>query len=321
MTDMRGNFRISIDGLNQVFPEENSGGLAIHIYGPPKVGKSILCYQLVYELVTGGYGNALYIDTEAAFTNAFQPVWVKRFKERFGKEITVEKVEVIKYARKRSDKREILKIFETVLNDLGISYSKMDLEKAIEIFLKKIEIKAPKQENAVYVIEENDIIRLLSFLGIEAELDMSKEKMEFKVKKVIDIDASPLSKFIKEHNIKVVVVDSIGMVIKRLRSDLASLPARAQALNHFIGGLTALTSHYSLVFIATNHESKAPQGFHSYFFGGSPVGYGFKFSFYMSSNKEVRKLTLVRSPYHKDRAVEIELTLDEQGFREIKQDD
>ena len=317
----------SVPKLNEVF----RGGLGeeslIHIYGPYQSGKTLLIFQLIYELVMKGYGNALYIDTEASFKNNFSSEMRKRFEDRFGKGVNIFDVVIERYASKGKKRREkeaeIRRYFEAILDDLGLEYSKEDLYDALMAFLKIIELKSTKSRHpSIYVLDTLDLSGLLSILNIEAEVTRVGEKTEVKIKRVGDPLSGSLSKFIRSYNIKFLVIDSLGMMVKGLAIGLADLPARAAVTNLIIGGLIRLASNYRLIIFATNHESRNPVKNYYSFYGGNPIGYGFKYSLYLAKRGVGRRsLVVERAPTIPEKSLSIELEIKDDGFYQVMDGD
>ncbi len=161
-----------------------------------------------------------------------------------------------------------------------------------------------------------------SRLNIEAEVLRVGEKTEVKIKRVGDPVAGSLSKFIREYRIKFVVIDSLGMIVKGLAIGLADLPARAAVTNLIIGGLIRLASNYRLIIFATNHESRNPIKNYYSFYGGNPIGYGFKYSLYLARKGVGRRsLVVERSPVLPERSLTIDLEIGDDGFYEVSEDD
>ncbi len=312
----------SIPKLNEIFnggiPEES----LIHIYGPFKAGKTYLILQLIYELVGKGFGNALYIDTEASVKSNFLNSLPNAFRERFKYDIKVVDVGLNKYvtgkSRKKYNERDIRNVFITVLNELGIEYDSEALKDAIRIFLKKHDLTASEKlkSNAIYVLDRIGVREFLSILDIEADVQKVGEKTEVKIRRLGDVSLSPLSRFIRDYSIKFMVVDSIGMLVKNLAISLSDLPARATVTNLIIGGLIRLASEYKLIIFVANHESRNPVKQTYSFYGGSPIGYGFKYSLYLAISKDNRRVLIVdRAPHLAPHSLKIPLVIGDDGFK------
>ncbi len=311
--------------LNYVF----QGGLGeesmVHIYGPYQAGKTILTIQLIYEILSQDNVSALYIDVESSLKNNFiVEDRLNAFKERFKFEAKIASVGIEKYARssKRRDRKsisELKRIFETVLDELEIEYDKDDLTDALHVFLKQYELKVDKSEKkCIYVLDGIQLNDLYKLLDIDAEVSSIGQKIEIKVKRQGDPITSPLSKFIRKNNIKVIVIDSLGSLLKNLPTGLSDLPARAVALNLLLTSLMKLTTFYKLIVIVTNHESVNPTKDNiRIYYGGIAVGYSFKYSIHLARKGEKRFIIVDRAPHIPDRSVKIELAINDDGFHEV----
>ena len=317
----------SLPRVNEVFRGGVGEESMIHIYGPYQSGKTLLIFQLIYELVSKGYGNALYIDTEASFRNNFSSEIRDRFKERFGVGVNIFDVLLERYVvsgrKRRKMESEVRKVFEAILDELGVEYSVEDLRDMLRVFLKSIELKAEKSRYpSIYLLDTIDLASLLSILNIDAEVSRVGEKTEVKIKRVGDPLVGSLSKFVREHGVKFIVIDSLGMLVKGLAIGLADLPARAAVTNLILGGLIRLTSSYRLIVFATNHESRNPIRNYYSFYGGNPIGYGFKFSLYLAKRGVGRSSLIVeRSPVLPEKSLSINLEIKDDGFYEVGDED
>ncbi len=317
----------SLPRLNEVF----GGGIPresmIHIYGPYQAGKTLLIYQLIYELVGQGLGNALYIDTEASFRSNFSSEMGRRFRERFGNEVNVLDVKLSKSVPLKGGKKmtvsEFKRYLSTILDDLGIVYDLEDLSDAARFFYRKVDLEAESRGRGnIYLLDRVDLSLLLKLMDVEAEVERKGQKTEVRIKGLSDPTTSPLSKFIRKYRVMYLVLDSIGMLVKNLAVSLSDLPARAVVTNLVVGNLIRLASEYGLVVFATNHESKNPtgKGFHS-FYGGYAIGYGFKYSLYLSRmGKSRRRLVGERSPLLPEFEFTLDLVIKDDGFHEVSND-
>ncbi len=315
----------SIPRLNTFFgggiPKESM----VHLYGPFQSGKTLLVYQLLYELVYQGLGNALYIDTEASFRSNFSDTVGRRFEERFGKGVRLCDVKLSRSVLMRGGKKlgvsEFKRELAAILDDLGILYDIEDLSDAVRLFTRKVDLVSDERgKKIIYLLDGVDLALALKILDIEAEVGRKGEKTEVKIKGLSDPVTSPLAKFIRKYRVSFLVIDSMGMLVKGLAVSLSDLPARAVVTNLIIGSLIRLASIYGLVVIATNHESRNPtgKGFHS-FYGGNAFGYGFKYSLYLSKlGKGLRRLVAERSPILPEYSEYIDLKIGEDGFYEVE---
>lgn len=316
----------SIPRINELF----GGGLPresmVHLYGPYQSGKTLLIYQLLYELTYQGLGNALYIDTEASFRSNFSDEMARRFADRFGARVKICDVSIGRSVLRRGGKRLKLSEFRrelaAILDELEIMYDIEDLSDATRFFVRSIDlVSGERGKRIIYLLDGVGIESVLKFLDIDADIERKGGKTEVKIKGLADPLTSPLSKFIRKYKISFLVLDSLGMLVKGLAVSLSDLPARAVVTNLIVGGLIRLASAYKLIVIATNHESRNPagKGFHS-FYGGSAIGYGFKYSLYLSRlGKNRRRLVAERSPLLPDYMYSIDLEIRDDGFYEVEE--
>lgn len=316
----------SIPGLNKVF----MGGLGeealIHIYGPYQGGKTILTYQLIYELVSKGLGNGLIIDTEASFRNNFSGDFTNRLASRVGRNIDIHDVDLKQYVKRGKGRRmelmEFYRYFKAILDELNIVYDDASLEDALKSFIKEFKLESKRGKRVVYIVNRIDLGLMLKLLDIKANIVKVGGKSEVKITSIGDPLKSPLSNFIRSYGVKFISIDSLGMLVKSMAAGLSDLPARAMVVNLIIGALIRLVSEYRLIVFATNHESRNPTNNIYSFYGGSPIGYGFKYSFFLARGREIDKRILVveRAPLLPDKSIKIVLELRDDGFHEVEID-
>jgi hypothetical protein len=306
----------SIPLLNEVFRGGIGEESLIHIYGPYQSGKTLLLFQILYEFVSRGYGNALFIDTEASFRNNFSTEMKKRFENRFSYSVNILDVELVRFSRrKKKELNEVKKIFEAIFGELDFPVDDNDLYMALKIFFKDIRLESSKRKKAIYLLDNIGLKEFLYILNIRADIERVGGKTEVKIKELGDPIASSLSNFINKYGVKFLVIDSLGMLVKGLAVGLSDLPARASVTNLIIGGLIRLASHYKLIVFATNHESRNPVSNLYSFYGGSPIGYGFKYSLYLARKGIGKRMLVVeRSPIIAERSLVIPLEIREDGF-------
>jgi RecA/RadA recombinase len=221
----------SIPSLNEAL----QGGLGeesmLQIYGPYQAGKTLLSLQLIYEVLSKDKVSSLYIDIESSLKNNFiVEDRLSALNRRFNFELEVGDVAIERKARSKSrrrDLKEIRRVFETVLDELEIAYDEEDLEDALKAFLKEYEMvsTATGRSGVLHILDGVQLIDLYNLLNIRAELTSVGRKVEVKVREQGDPTVSPLSKFIRKHRVKVVVIDSLGSLLKHLSSGLSDPPA------------------------------------------------------------------------------------------------
>jgi len=316
----------SIPKLNEVFIGGITEGSMIHLYGPFQSGKSLLLIQILYEFVGKKFGNALYIDTEASIRNNFESIWLDRFRDRFKYEVSMEKVNIEKYTKAKGGKKKFLKeikaIFEDVFTELNIDVDDILLDRALRILTPNIVLSSEKSRfpNKIYILESVDLPTILTLLNIKADIKRVGDKIEVKIKGYEDVLSSPISIFIDKYKIKFLVIDSLGTLIKPLMSSLQDLPARANVTNMILTGLMRLVSDHKLIVFVSNHESKSPIKSSYYtFYGGSPIGYSFKYSIYLKRiGVGEREIIAYRAPHIPEKSWSLKLVIKDDGFHEAR---
>jgi hypothetical protein len=209
----------------------------------------------------------------------------------------------------------------TILDELELQYDKVDLEDALKAFIKELQLRADsKKQNCLYLLTGIGLEDMFKLLDIEASISSVGDKLEVNVKYCGDPLKSPLSKFIRKYNIKLIVIDSLGSLIKNMPTKPQYLPARASALNLMLTSFMKMTAAYKLIILATNHESINPigKGF-PVFYGGISVGYSFKYSLHLTRKGVNRILIVERAPHLPDRSIKIPLTIGKDGFHVLKE--
>ncbi len=312
----------SIPRLNEFFMGGVGEGTMTHIYGRYQSGKSLLTLQILYEWVSGGVGNALVIDSEHSFLDNFGETWMDRFSQRFSTKVQLSKVSKTKYSVKGGKKRflsEVRNILIDVFEDLGIEVDPAYLKKVLEYLLPKQELRPNGSgDRTIYVYEARGIEDYASLLGLNATLKPGN-KMTVSASRSVDPELSPLAKFVEEYNVKFLFIDSLGGLLKNYVFSLQDYPARAALLNMILHTTASIASEYGLVVFVSNHESRAPTSNFTSFYGGSPVGYGFKYSLYMKiKSSSIREVIGYRAPHLPEAGWRLSLHLSEEGFREYE---
>ena len=110
----------------------------------------------------------------------------------------------------------------------------------------------------------------------------------------------------------------MGGLLKSRKYEIQDFPARAATINSILHSLAQLASRYDLIVFVSNHESKAPMSNYTSFYGGSSVGYGFKYSLYlkMGRDRDQRRLIGYRAPHIAPSGWELALKISDRGFEE-----
>jgi len=319
----------SLRSLNEFFMDGVEAGTLAQIYGPFQAGKSLLILQMLYEWVSKGLGNALVLDTELSILNNFSRRWHDRFIKRFGREVSLNKVSSRKYVVKGGKRRyltDVTNVVLEVLSDLDIEVDRPVIRRLLEQLIPEDELYPEKEADGlghIFVCEIKDLSHLYRLMGLEANVTEEKDKIDIMVRHKTDLYASSLARFIEKYHIKFVSLDSLGGLIKTLTSmnRVQNFPVRASALNILLHNISRLANELELVVFVSNHESRSPiNNFYS-FYGGSSVGYGFKYTLYLKRVKEYkRELIGYRAPHLPENAFNVLLKITEGGFYEVDKD-
>lgn len=316
----------SIPRLNEIF----MGGLReeslIHVFGQFQSGKSLLTIQLLYEMVGKGFGNSLYLDTEASIINNFSENWMDWFKERFRNEVKMTRVRVDRFSSRSRERRktakEVAAALIEVLSDLKIKVEENLVDRVVELLLPYIELTPMETgRNMIYVLDGVSIDLALNILNIKADIKRKGDKMDVKILEYGDVESSPLSTFIHKYKVKFMVLDSLGNLFKPIQGGLQDLPARAGLISLVLNSFMRLASRHKLIIFVLNHESRNPAKGNYTFYGGSSVGYGFKYSLYLRRlGESKRELIVYRAPHLPDGRWRIKLIIKEGGFYACEDD-
>ncbi len=326
MSRARGKYLIrSIPKLNEFFMGGVGEGTLTHIYGRYQSGKSLLALQILYEWVSSGVGNALVIDSEHSFMDNFGYIWVDRFSRRFSSKVDLKTVVKARYSIKGGKRKyltEVRTILLDVFEDLGIDVDPVYLKKVLDYLLPKIELKSEDRGGrSIYVYNCSGIEDFASLIGYEAALKAGS-KLSVSASRISDPSTSPLSLFMSKYKVKFLFVDSLGGLLKNYVFSLQDYPARAAILNIVLHTLATIADEYGLVVLVSNHESRSPANNFTSFYGGSPVGYGFKYSLYLRmKSPNIRELIGYRSPHLPEAGWRLSLHLSDEGFKEYDKSD
>lgn len=318
----------SLKSLNEFFMDGVEVGTLAQIYGPYQAGKSLLILQIFYEWVSKGFGNALIIDSELSIVNNFRRRWKDRFSKRFGREVSLEQIFSRKYVIKGGKKRylnDVANVVIEVLSELDIEVDRPVIRRLLERLIPENELvpeNVGDDLGHIYVCEVRDLAHLYELMGLEASILEEKDKIDVIVRHKTDLYTSSLARFIEKHHIRFLSLDSLGGLIKTLTSmnRVQNFPVRASALNILLHNLSRLANELELIVFVSNHESKSPiNNFYS-FYGGSSVGYGFKYTLYLRRVKESkRELIGYRAPHLPEGAFKLVLEIGDGGFYEVDQ--
>lgn len=319
----------SIRRLNEFFMDGVEAGTLTQIYGPFQAGKSLLILQILYEWVSKGLGNALILDTELSIVNNFGRRWLSRFSKRFGREVFFKQLSLRKYVIQGGKRRyinDISNVVIEVLTELDIQVDRPVIRRLLEHLIPHHEL-IPEDEaeglGNIFMLEVKSLTHLYELMGIESKIIDEDNKLDVVVRYRTDLYTSPLARFIDNYHVRFLSLDSLGGLVKSLTSlnRIQNFPARASALNILLHNLSRVANEYGVIVFVSNHETKSPINNFQTFYGGSSVGYGFKYTLYIKRVKDLkRELIGYRTPHLPESKFRVLLGIDEGGFYEVSGD-
>jgi len=319
----------SIRQLNEFFMDGVEAGTLTQIYGPFQAGKSLLILQILYEWVSKGFGNALILDTEFSIMNNFSRRWLSRFSKRFGREVSFKQLTLKKYVVQGGRRRylnDITNVVIEVLTELDIQVDRPFIRRLLDHLIPNHEL-IPEDGGEglgyIYILDVKGLTHLYELMGLESKVVDEDTKLDVVVRYRTDLYTSPLARFIEKYSVRFLSLDSLGGLVKSLASlnRIQNFPARASALNILLHNLSKLANEYGLIVFVSNHETKSPINNFQTFYGGSSVGYGFKYTLYIKRIKDLRReLIGYRTPHLPENRFRVLLNIDEGGFHEVSSD-
>jgi len=320
------------------------GGLPVgtmnQIFGTRMVGKSILSFQLAFQYLKQQDRNVLYFDTELGFNKSIRPYWYPTYAQNTQQKPAVHTIKTRRYGQKKRKRKAQAKEIQTALqaglNETDIKYTKQQIEAATHIFLPQIEIEAPTEKTpTIYILEQTPVQDILATHGIQAQIQISEGgRVETRAQPgtQLDIRQTPIGQFIEEHNIGLIIYDSISAPMKATFVGLQDLPGRSASQNLWFGQAQKAANIYNLTVIATSHETIDPITGQRKYYGGGPVGFDFKYTYhlrrhYHRANKKIKEalnpkasrqathiIWLQRHPNTPPYGAALLLKLDDNGF-------
>ncbi len=257
----------TLEGLNDLTGGIPTGTI-IGLYGAARGGKTTLSFHLVFDklMEEGSDENALIFDTE-------------------GSEYTY--IEWLEILNKR---------YEVNFGLKWVNYDQNTLKTSITDDGKE-------HDKYIYVLDVRTVEHILAFHGRGCTISISKTRStrdgEVKGGKItlkpeaqqwMSIWNSPLGKFVIEHDIGMVVYDSITNPLAIFGSQEENLPARSNCTSWWLTRAQELAEVHELAMIAVIHETSNPQrswerpGYE----GGKSVEHNLKFIIYINEGKSKR---------------------------------
>ena len=236
-------------------------GSPVGIYGKAQAGKTILAFQLLFEVLNKNPSqNAIVVDTEGSSHTLAE--WHPKFNKRYKMESDLVFIET------KIEQRKVGR---------GFSY-KLKYDYTPKTF------KSP----AIFILDLRSIEKLLAILGNGANIEMSKNgKISLKADQkfwVNEIESSPMYKILDDNNVKGMMLDSISYPLQIFGVARENFPSRAQAASWIMSPLHLLTEERRMCTFITAHESSDPADAYARpsYTGGKAVMHSIKFMLYIS---------------------------------------
>lgn len=276
-------FETSITGMNQLLKGGIPRQCLFGLYGLYKAGKTILVYQLAWEVMATTGVNALMIDTESDYLkpDAF-PIWASRFNERFG--IAVQLVKVTCHPRfgTKSDERKKIK-------DIKFKYYPENFD---------------RDRQTVFVLDEGKFEVLIALFGKPVAPRVKGGKIDLMPMDtsiyVFFIQRSLIGQFVEKHKIQFLSIDSMTRPFAAFHGGRVNYPVRNEGENLWFAQVDELIKAYDMVCVCTHKQTKNPTSQYDRPEpkGGKAVGHWFKRMLHLNKiGKSVkRRLKVYRVP-------------------------
>ena len=183
----------------------------------------------------------------------------------------------------------------------------------------------------MYVEKAKTVEELLKLNGYDMSVGAKKSKKEVTLSDV-DIENSPVRKYIKEKNVKVVIYDSLTTPFNSvLTGGQQNMPTRTQVEEMFFQSLQLIFDNTDCAILTTNHITyniTSPFLSREQFDikGGKAIKHMMDYIFYLEQGKSKHNLNqrtmyVVRHPILKDWAHSTILWLDDDGYKEMTKEE
>lgn len=243
-------------------------GTVTAVYGAPEAGKSTLTAQLGVEFAVAHDGNAMIHDTELN-QHTFVPL-MQRLKARFGEDFLLTRVKPI--VSKKKSKNE---------------------DERYEVEWKFLTPAPSKGQRCLFLIQSPDIHDITHLYGRGALIQVSEGGK-------VDIDLLtgswaatpgdiPLGRFMDEHNVKSLVIDSVTNPLDEIPAKTKNFPGRSDLTQLWLIQAMKLAWHRDMPVFIVAHETKNDAGAFSKELdieGGKGVRYNVKHVLYVLIKNE-----------------------------------
>ena len=228
------------------------------------------------------------------------------------------------------------KIASEIGKDVLVINTEKPNSQIYELWELKLQNKYGK-DTKIYVEEALSIEDLMKLNGFKIEIRLSQSSEDKKAKKVpilmgVDIEKSPVRKYITEKNVGVVVYDSLTTPFNTvLIGGQQNTPARYEVEEMFFQSIRLLFKGTECAVFTINHVSFNPQKpFLSrediQLKGGKSILHSHEYVFYVEQARSKyllnkRTLWIVRHPILREWKHRVELWLDDNGWRELTEEE
>jgi RecA/RadA recombinase len=280
------------------------GGLATgtitQIFGEKALGKSILSLQAALSAVSSGH-SALVLDTEQSYFSYLAPYWVPRLSAKLGQDFQLKHLKLEKVPKRagsgRGDKKkepatrsQVITSLSNALNQLGIVYSESEIGSMADLVCPEFQLQLDDVKGpSAMVIQQPDVIDLLSLHGVVAEKEVSEGgRVTLRLKRT-PVYESVLRQVIKETKVKLLIYDSISAPFKSTFPNTQDLPARSAGMAMILSHAQRLCVEFGIAVVVVSHVSIDPM--HEWDrrpYGGVMLGHEAKFSFELTKGASKR---------------------------------
>lgn len=298
----------SLNGFNDLIGGLPVGSM-VGLYGPAQAGKTICTIQMGFDVLRERGGNGIIIDTEGSKPTYAE--WFEPLNKRFGTDIEILEVKMIKKELKNSTK-----------------------------IILEPEKQTKKQ--ALFVLDMRDLQDILVALGRGCNFDVSGTgKVSLKIDEptwIDNINETPIGSFIQKYACTYMAFDSVSYpIVMRFGPNQENFPARSQATGYVMSQLQLLANVFNLVQFGVMHESlnEADPYSRPIPVGGKSINYSYKYIVYMTRDpkgqhlppsgiegvklpKTCRRLFLYRHPSREPWSRVVHMNLGHKGFEEFQ---
>lgn len=332
------------------------GGLPIGalfgVYGAPQTNKSIMFTQFAWTLFPFGT-NALLIDTEGGAGSFSLNAWVEAFNKRYKTDIKIVRVSYdtdtasFTYDPPNPSQRDVFFVLDLrsiveILHCFGYKV-RLDISEAKEEIIyvcPKCSARIPKPRTGAIPDCPTDKVqgepRKEVDSGGKVDIKYNTSAMPTSMPPLeLDVRKTPIGKFVKENNVKYVLVDSVTNPTEIFGpGGQMNNPGRDNANGNWFQQMQSLAEKYNTTIIAIFHYSLNPTNMYDkrgHPIGGKAVNANFKFLLLLqrpagamgtpfstkAEKVNVRNLSLMRHPRKEPFKDFVSTKLTDDGFMDM----